>query len=121
MEALNEIVDGISESAAGVPGAQVRYGTAMSQLALHGSPAVVEAFRRFQDRGETVAQEGRDLLVGALLAARSELDHGEISADDAWVLLFDSPTQWLDPSRPPSAEDGAKRRPQVRAAKPPLM
>lgn len=100
VETLNEIVGGISDSASGVPGAQARYATAMAQLALHGSPEVVRAFRQFQDLGETISNEGREILAQALFAARKELGRNAIDADDAYVLLFGSATQAMRPGRP---------------------
>lgn len=88
VEALNDAVASIAEVANGVPDAQARYASAVSRIALHASPRVANAYRRFQDVANTGTPEGRRLLVLALQEARQDLGHETLGADDLAVLLF---------------------------------
>lgn len=90
VDSLNDAVASIAEVAADVGGreAQARYAPAVSRIAVHGSPAVVTAFRRFQDGTTTVTDEGRARLLDAVQAARRELGHKSASSADVAVLLF---------------------------------
>ena len=55
-DALDDLISAIAE-AAGDKAAQPRYASAVSRVALHGSPKVVEAFRAFQEDANTGTQE----------------------------------------------------------------
>jgi hypothetical protein len=67
-EALNDMVAAIAEVAGGAgPEAQARYASATSRIALHASPAVVAAFRAFQEDATTYTSDGRARLMEALL------------------------------------------------------
>jgi hypothetical protein len=68
----------------------LRYASAMSRIALYGSPEVVAAFRRFQDVANTGTAEGRDRYVEAAACARSDLDRGTADPDDLRLLFFGS-------------------------------
>jgi hypothetical protein len=90
-QALNDAVAAIAEVASGGgPDAQAHYASASARIALHGPPEVVEAWRRFQDEGNTVTNDGRTQMVGAVQAARKALGHRTISDADLRVLLFGS-------------------------------
>ena len=58
-DALDDLISAIAEVAAGDKAAQPRYASAVSRVALHGSPKVVEAFRAFQEDANTGTQDGR--------------------------------------------------------------
>jgi type II secretory pathway pseudopilin PulG len=89
VEALNDAVRAIASVAGGQgPEAQRLYAAAVSRVALHGSPTVITAFRRFQDDATTVTDEGRNRLLEAIRAARIELGHRAANDEDLWVLLF---------------------------------
>jgi hypothetical protein len=91
VEALNDAATAIAEVANGVgPTAQHRYASAISRIALHGSPSVIAAFREFQDDATTSTDEGRARLLAAVQQARQELGHVEASDQDIAVLLFGS-------------------------------
>lgn len=90
VEALNDAITAIANVASGDPDAQARYASATARIALHAPPAVVTAFREFQDDATTVSPDGRARLLAAIQAAREELDHGNVSNDDLAVLLFGS-------------------------------
>lgn len=68
--------------------ALARYGSAVSRVGLHGTPEVVEAWRRFQDDATTVTEDGRNRLVASIQAARTQLGHGSVTDADLHVLLF---------------------------------
>lgn len=88
-EALNDALAAIAEVAQGAgEDAQARYASAVSRLALHASPAVVVAFRQFQDQATTVTPDGRARLLAALREARHELGHDPVNDTDIAVLLF---------------------------------
>jgi hypothetical protein len=90
-QALNDAVAAIAEVASGGgPNAQAHYASASARIALHGPPEVVEAWRRFQDEGNTVTDEGCSQMVVAVQAARKALGHLTISDADLRVLLFGS-------------------------------
>jgi hypothetical protein len=91
VEALNDLVGGIADVSNGIPGAQARYASALARIALHGSPAVVLAFRRFQDNASTVTPDGRAALVSAVQEARRALGQDVIEDDDLAMLLFGHP------------------------------
>jgi hypothetical protein len=87
--ALSDAVVAISDVASGtVANAMASYGSAVGRIAVHGSPHVVEAWRRFQDDATTTTDDGRARLVQAVHAARAQLGHGSVSDDDLHVLLF---------------------------------
>jgi hypothetical protein len=88
VEALNDLVSGIADTANGVAGAQARYASATSRVGLHGSRQVAAAFRRFQEHGTTGTTAGRDALIEAMQAARRELGLEDADADDLAILLF---------------------------------
>jgi hypothetical protein len=89
VEALNDAITAIADVAGGEgSSAQRRYASATSRIAIHASPEVVIAFRRFQDDATTVTADGRARLIVALQQARRELGAGEVEKDDLEVLLF---------------------------------
>lgn len=89
VEALNDMVGAIAEVAGGAGGeAQWRYASAVSRVALHAPPRVVDALRRFQDDATTATPAGRARLIAVVEAARSDLGHSAIGARDLEVLLF---------------------------------
>lgn len=89
VEALNDAVTAIADVAGdGGGGAQNRYASAASRIALHASPAVLAKFREFQDDPTTTSMDGRRRLIAALQEARRELGHGHAKDDDLAVLLF---------------------------------
>jgi len=91
VEALNDAVAAIASVAGGAgQDAQRLYAAAVSRIALHGSPSVVAAFRRFQDDATTTTDEGRARLLSAVHAARGELGHASASNEDLTILLFGS-------------------------------
>ena len=88
-EALNDAIAAIAEVAGGTgPEAQTRYASAVGRIALHASPTVVAAFRRFQDDATTTTPDGRARLIVAVQRARLELGHETVDGDDLGVLLF---------------------------------
>lgn len=90
-DALNDAVGAIARVASGAGiEAQSAYASAVSRVALHGSPEVVRALRLFQDDATTITEDGRDRLVAALTVARSELGHRPAGVDDLGTLLFGS-------------------------------
>lgn len=92
VEALNDAVQAITSVAGGVGlEAQRQYAFAVSRVALHASPAVVQAFRRFQDVATTTTEDGRWRLLDAVNAARGELGHELAAEEDLAVLLFGGP------------------------------
>lgn len=91
VEALNDAVQAIASVAGGAgPEAQRHYASAVSRVALHGSPAVIAALRTFQDDATTLTAEGRTRLIAVVRAARAELGHRPADEDDLGVLLFGS-------------------------------
>jgi hypothetical protein len=64
------------------------YASAVSRVAMHGTPPVVAAWRSFQDNATTETPEGRALMVAAIQATRTQLGHGPASDGDLHVLLF---------------------------------
>ena len=90
VEALNDVGGAIADVANDVPGAQARYASALARIALHGSPRVVAAFKRFQENPTTVTSDGRTLLIDAMHEARRSLKQDEIADDDMATLLFGS-------------------------------
>jgi hypothetical protein len=88
VEALNDAVSAIAEVAGGDRAAQQRYASAVSRIALHSPPYVLESFRLFQDDATTVTGEGRKRLIRAVQAAREELGHRPARDEDIAVLLF---------------------------------
>jgi hypothetical protein len=95
-QAVNDAVAAIAEVAQDTsPAARARYASAVSRIALHAPPEIVEAWRRFQNDATTVTEDGRVRLVAAIQAARGQLGHGSASDPDVYVLLFvhDSPSR----------------------------
>jgi hypothetical protein len=88
LDTLSDLVDAIAAVVAGDKGAQQRYASATARLALHASPEVVAAFRRFQDDATTATAEGRGRFLVAVAAARRELGAKQADADDLAVLLW---------------------------------
>lgn len=87
-DALNDLVSAIADVAGGDADARRRYASAISRIALHGSPDLVEAFRAFQRNPTTCTDDGRRRLIAALQAGREELGRRRIDDDAARVLLF---------------------------------
>jgi hypothetical protein len=88
-EALNDLVAAIAHVANGEgQAAQGRYASATSRIALHASPPVVAAFRRFQDDATTGTPDGRARLLDAIHIARRELGQKPADTDDLETLLF---------------------------------
>jgi len=90
-EAANDAIHAIAYVAASNSTdspAQTRYASAVSRVAMHGTPSVVAAWRRFQDDATTETIQGRDRLVAAIQATRSQLGHGSASDADLHVLMF---------------------------------
>lgn len=88
-QAANDAIDAISQVAGGTsPDAQARYASAVSRVALHAAPQVVEAWRRFQDDATTETDDGRARMVTAIQSTRAQLGHGYASDADLHVLLF---------------------------------
>jgi hypothetical protein len=86
---LSDVVDAIAAVTAGAgEDAQQRYASATSRLALHASPEVVAAFRRFQDDATTATADGRRRFLAAVQAARRELGSAPADNDDLTVLLW---------------------------------
>lgn len=88
VEAINDLVAGIAGVAQRVPHAQAQYASALARVALHGSPAVVQAFRSHQEDATTITPEGRRRLTIAIQEARRELGHQPIDEEELSVLLF---------------------------------
>ena len=93
VEAVSDLVDSVAGVAQGDAGGHARYASALARIALHGSPAVVRAFRDHQEDATTVTPEGRRLLMAAMQAARKELGHQSLDESDLEVLLFGPPSQ----------------------------
>jgi hypothetical protein len=92
VEALNDAVAAIAAVAGGAgQAAQRQYAGAMSRIALHASPVVVAAFRRFQDDATTATDSGRERFIAAVHLARRELGHEAAGDDDLSILLFGGP------------------------------
>jgi hypothetical protein len=88
-QAVNDAIDAIADVAAGTaPDDLARYASAVSRIALHGSPQVVTAWRRFQNDATTETYDGRDRLVVAVQSVREQLGHGDAADADLPVLLF---------------------------------
>lgn len=88
-QAVNDAIDAIADVAAGTaPDAQARYASAVSRVALHGSPQVVATWRCFQDDATTETTDGRRRLVAAVQSVRTQLGHGDAADADLNVLLF---------------------------------
>lgn len=87
-DALNDLVSAIAEVANGDQQAQRRYASSTSRIVLHGSPALVAAFREFQTDPTTGSSDGRRRLVKALQAARQELGREPVDEEAAALLLF---------------------------------
>lgn len=88
MEALDDVVGGISDEANRVTGAQARYASGMARMALHGSPRMVSTLSHWQREPTTVTPQGRRRLVAAIAEARRELGHDELDDEDIALLLF---------------------------------
>jgi len=89
VEALNDAATAIAEVAGGEgKGAQNRYASAMSRIALHASPGVISKFRDFQDDATTTTADGRERLIDAVQEARRELGHEQADDKDLAILLF---------------------------------
>jgi hypothetical protein len=93
VEALNDAVDAIAAVAGGDAGAQRRYASAVSRVALHAPPEMVTVLRRFQDDATTHSPDGRRRLLAVLQEARSQLGHAMASDEDVAVLLFGPVTE----------------------------
>jgi hypothetical protein len=88
-QAVNDAIDAIADVAAGTArDAQARYASAVSRIALHGSPHVVTAWRRFQDDATSETDDGRIRLVAAVQSVREQLGHENATDADLHVLLF---------------------------------
>jgi hypothetical protein len=88
-QATNDAIDAIANVAAGTAhDSQARYASAVSRIALHGSPHVVATWRRFQDDATSETDDGRSRLVAAVQSVREQLGHGNASAADLRVLMF---------------------------------
>lgn len=88
-QTANDAIDAISQVAGGTSSdAQARYASAVSRVALHGAPQVVEAWRTFQDDATTETDDGRARMVAAIQSTRAQLGHGSASDADLHVLLF---------------------------------
>jgi hypothetical protein len=86
---LSDVVDAIAAVSVGAgENAQQRYASATSRLALHASPEVVAAFRRFQDDATTATADGRARFLAAVQAARRELGSAPADNGDLTVLLW---------------------------------
>jgi hypothetical protein len=89
LDTLSDVVDAIAAVAGGGGrDALQRYASAMARLALHASPEVVTAFRRFQDDATTATADGRARFLAAVAAARHELGAKEADGTDLAVLLW---------------------------------
>lgn len=102
VEALNDVVGGVSDVVSKVPGAQARFGSAMSRIGLYGSPELVRAFRLHQEDGTTITPEGRRLFMAALQQARVDLGYPTLDEDDLAAILFGA-----QPSLPAFASQSA--------------
>jgi hypothetical protein len=88
-QAANDAIDAISQVARRTsPDAQARYASAVSRVAMHGTPQVVKAWRSFQDDATTETEDGRARMVTAIQSTREQLGHGSASDADLHVLLF---------------------------------
>jgi hypothetical protein len=88
-QALNDAIAAIADVATGTSvDAQARYASAVSRVALHALPEVVQSWRHFQDDATTETDDGRARLVAALQSARVQLGHGHAAEADLRVLLF---------------------------------
>jgi hypothetical protein len=59
--------------------AQTAYASAVSRLALHGTPPVVAAWRSFQNDATTETTDGRVRMVAAIQATRAQLGTAMLS------------------------------------------
>jgi hypothetical protein len=87
-QATNDAIDAIALVAAGHSDAQARYASAVSRVALHGSPRVVATWRTFQDDATTETDDGRRRLVAGVQSVRTQLGHGDAGDSDLHVLMF---------------------------------
>jgi hypothetical protein len=87
-EALNDLVGAVADVAGGDEVAKRRYAGATSRVVLHGSPALVEAMRAFQEDPTTGTVDGQRRFIAALQAARRELGRPGVDEGAAAVLLF---------------------------------
>lgn len=119
VEALNDVATAIATVAGGGgKEAQNRYASAVSRIALHGSPAVIAKFKVFQEDATTSTADGRGRLVAAVQEARKELGHKSAEDDDLAVLLFGSsePATLFCPSCGTVLMSGAVRCPTCRTS-----
>jgi hypothetical protein len=96
-QSVNDAIDAIAGVASGSQEARPRYASAVSRVALHGSPLVVAAWGHFQTDATTETLDGRERLVAAVQSVRAQLGHGEAADGDLHTLLF-GPSQ-LRPTR----------------------
>lgn len=87
-EALDDIVGGINDAANEMPGAQARYASGMSRLALHGGADLADSFREWQDIANTGTEEGRLALAEAVQQARRSLGRERLDEESLHALLF---------------------------------
>jgi hypothetical protein len=87
-QAVNDAIDAIAQVASGHQGAQTRYASAVSRIALHGSAQVVATWRLFQNEATSESLDGRRRLVTAVQAVRQQLGNGHATTDDMHVLMF---------------------------------
>lgn len=88
-DAANDAIDAIAEVAAGTSReALAHYASAVSRVALHGSPEVIATWRCFQADATSKTDDGRRRLVAAVQAVRSQLGHGAATDADLYVLMF---------------------------------
>ncbi len=88
VEALNDLVAGVADSANGVKGADARCASAIARLGLHGSPEIVVALQRFREHDTTCTADGRAALIHVFTTARRELGQRRIDDAQLAVLLF---------------------------------
>ncbi|MGB0871995.1 MAG: hypothetical protein ACPGWS_03625 [Solirubrobacterales bacterium] len=99
-EAVNDAVAAISDVAAlnrhgrthvdpvASMQAQARYGSAMSRVAIHASPEVIEAFAKFQRNADTGTAAGRKSLIDATNAARRSMGRADAPEEALSTLHF---------------------------------
>jgi hypothetical protein len=110
-QALNDAVAAISEVAGGSGDARALYASAVSRVALHAPPDVVESWRRFQDDATTTTEDGRTRLVAAIQSARTQLGHDPVPDADLHILLFGSGKASRQAVTQPTVERGRARHP----------
>ncbi len=90
-DALDDLVVAIANVVGGA-GREARraYAAANARIVLHGSPAVVDAFRALQVDPTTGTEDGRMRLLAAFQEARRELGRPPVDPKAASVLLFGS-------------------------------